>query len=89
MVEVLQGIRSPQALTDLESKFEQMIYLPTDKSTWQLIQKTSPGLLRAGLPTAMPDLIIAGCAIAADATVFTYDSDFDQIPDLKVIHSFA
>ncbi len=33
------------------------------------------------------DIIIAACAIRADAAVLTYDRHFDAIPGLRVVHS--
>jgi len=87
--EVLSGMRVPRAFSFLKREFDQLRYLPSTLSTWDLATRVAWGLERRGLRIPMTDVLIAACALENDATVFSYDRHFHQVPDLKVIDRLA
>lgn len=85
-VEVLRGVKAKKAHQLLEELFGSMIYIPTRNSVWERTAQLAWMLDRRGRFVRVPDLVIASCALERDATVLTLDSDFDVIPNLRVLH---
>lgn len=86
-LEVLRGIATPKARQALEGFFNVMQNIQTDNHLWESACKIGWEVTRAGFNVPAQDIIIAACAIRADAAVLTYDKHFDQIPGVRVIHS--
>jgi predicted nucleic acid-binding protein len=84
LAEVLQGIRSPQEASLVQSQFASTPYLETTKETWIRVGSLSAELRRKGLTIPLTDLVIAVLAMEHDAEVFTTDPHFDKIPGLKL-----
>ncbi len=85
IAEVLRGVKIKKAHQRLASLFGCMIYVPTLNHVWERVAKLAWELDRTGRIMQITDLIIAACALEADAAVLTLDSDFAQVPGLRVI----
>ena len=85
VTEVLRGVKIKKAHQRLESLFSCMIYVPTLNRVWERVAKLAWELDRAGKGMQITDLIVAACALEANAVVLTLDSDFERVPGLRVI----
>ena len=85
VTEVLRGVKIAKRYRKLEALFGCMIYVPTLNRVWARVAKLAWKLDRAGQGMQIPDLIIAACALEADAAVLALDSDFARVPGLRVI----
>ena len=85
VAEVLRGMKVKRAHAHLAALLGCMIYVPTPNRVWERVAKLAWELDRAGKGMQIPDLVIAVCALEADATVLTLDSDFARVPGLRVI----
>jgi predicted nucleic acid-binding protein len=85
MLEVCRGLRDPAVLQRFRERFAVMIYLATGNSIWERATQLAWSLDRRGLVLPAPDLLIAACALQADAAVLTADAHFQEIPGLRVI----
>jgi predicted nucleic acid-binding protein len=59
----------------------------TDNKLWESACQLGWEVTRKGYNIPAQDIIIAACAIRADAAVLTFDRHFDHIPGLRVIHT--
>ena len=85
VAEVLRGVKFKRAHAHLASLLGCMIYVPTLNRVWERVAKLAWELDRAGKGMQIPDLVIAACALDADAAVLTMDGDFARVPGLRVI----
>jgi len=85
MLEVCRGLRDPAVLQRFRERFAVMIHLATGNSMWERATQLAWSLDRRGIVLPAPDLLIAACALQADATVLTADAHFQAIPGLSVI----
>jgi predicted nucleic acid-binding protein len=85
MLEVCRGLRDPAVLQRFRERFAVMIYLATGNSVWERAAQLAWSLDRRGVVLPAPDLLIAACALQADAAVLTADAHFQEIPGLRVI----
>ncbi|HXC02466.1 MAG TPA: PIN domain-containing protein [Opitutaceae bacterium] len=85
VVEVCRGRRDPAVFQRFRERFAIMIYVPTGNSVWERAAQLAWSLDRKGVVLPAPDLLIAACALQADATVLTADAHFQAIPGLRVI----
>lgn len=88
-LEVLRGVKIKKAHQRLSALFGCMIYLPTHNSIWERAGKLAWELDREGRSMQVTDLIVASCALEADAAVLTMDSDFSRVPGLRVQSELA
>ena len=84
-VEVCRGRRDPNVLRRFREQFSIMQFIPTGNSAWEIAARLAWTLDRKGLVLPAPDLLIAACALQADAAVLTTDVHFRQIPGLRVL----
>jgi len=84
-IEVLRGIRVPKAHAKIAAIFDTMSYVPTPNTLWERAARLAWEIDRRGDFVQVPDLLIAICALEADAAVLTYDSDFRRVPGLRVV----
>jgi predicted nucleic acid-binding protein len=89
VVEVCRGRRDPVLFRRFRERFAVMVYLPTGSSLWERAAQLAWSLDRRGIVLPAPDLLIAACALQADATVLTADAHFPAIPGLRVIGDLA
>lgn len=84
MTEVLRGVKMPKAHDKMAEVFGCMLYVPTRNVTWERVADLAWELDRKGLHMQVTDLVIAACALEADAAVLTFDSDFARVPNLPL-----
>ncbi len=84
-IEVLRGLKVPKAHARMAAVFDTMLYVPTSNTLWERAAKLAWEIDRRGDFVQVPDLLIACCALEADAAVLTHDSDFRRVPGLRVV----
>lgn len=85
MIEVLRGMKIKKAHDRLAALMGAMIYVPTPNRIWERAAELAWQLDRQGRFVHVPDLVVAVCALEADAFLLTLDSDFRRVPGLHVI----
>ncbi len=85
IMEVCRGLRDPRVLRRFQEHYSIMLYLPTGNAAWEEAARLAWTLDRKGIVLPAPDLLIAACALQADAAVLTTDTHFRQIPGLRVL----
>ena len=88
-VEVLRGMTLPKPLERMTAFLGCMILVPSSNRVWERAHKLAWQLDRKGIVMQVTDLIIATCALESDAAVLTLDSDFLQVPGLRVISALG
>ncbi|HRG56340.1 MAG TPA: PIN domain-containing protein [Lacunisphaera sp.] len=88
-VEVLRGRHDPHLLRRFRDTFAVMIYIGTVNAIWERTAQLAWTLDRQGVIIPATDLLIAACALQADAAVLTYDQHFQQVPGLRVVDHLA
>lgn len=86
-LEVVRGIAFPRVKQRIESFFDVMQNVPTDNKLWEEACELGWHVTRRGHNLPAQDIIIAACAIRADAAVLTYDRHFDVIPGIRIVRS--
>ena len=81
--EVARGISDPLRLRKFDSRWDVMIYVPTDNSLWKEAQALLWQLDRRGVSIPLTDVVIACCARRIGAVVLTHDEHFHQIPGIR------
>jgi predicted nucleic acid-binding protein len=84
MMEVCRGQRDPNLLKRYRERFAVMIFIPTTNQVWERATQLAWSLDRKGVVLPAPDLLIAGCALQANAAVLTADVHFREVPGLRV-----
>lgn len=84
-VEVCRGIVAPRLLKQHTTNFELACWVPTTDKIWDDALALAWNLARRGITMQVTDMVIAVCALSIDAAVLTLDSDFDNVPGLRVI----
>lgn len=85
IVEVCRGRRDPLVLRRFRDAFSVMTYVSTTSLVWERTAHLTWALDRQGIVLPASDVLIAACALAAGATVLTFDAHFRQIPGLRVV----
>ena len=88
-VEVLRGLKPRSAHERMARYLGCMRYIPTLNKIWEQVASLAWRLDRKGCFMQVSDLVIASCALEADAAVLTFDSDFQNIPNLRVLDRLA
>lgn len=83
--EVLRGVKHKNTHRRMSELMDCMFYVPTSNSVWERAERLAWELDRQGRVVQVTDLVIAVCALEADATVLTFDSDFGNIPGLRTL----
>jgi predicted nucleic acid-binding protein len=84
-LEVCRGLRLPTMRHHYEAAFAAMLYAPTNFSTWERAARLAYELDRSGNTLPAPDLVIAACALAIDASILTFDRHYQFVPGLRVL----
>lgn len=85
VAEVLRGMKIKNTHQRFATLFSCMIYVPTPNRIWERVTDLAWELDRVGRGMQITDLVIAACALDADAAVLTADSDFARVPGLRVL----
>jgi predicted nucleic acid-binding protein len=86
-LEVLRGMKQKKALQRMTDYMGCMLYVPTLNGVWQRATALAWHLDRLGWSMQVTDLLIASCALESEAAVLTFDSDFANVPDLRIIRA--
>lgn len=85
-LEVCRGIVAPRLFKKHKENFEVMCWVPATDKIWNDALVLAWNLARKGITMQVTDMVIAISALSVDAAVLTLDSDFDNVPGLRVIH---
>ena len=83
--EVLRGIIRPNAYGDLARFFDLLVHVTMTHHVWRETEELSWNMDRAGKILPLTDLIIAACALHAEAYIVTRDDHFKMVPRLRLI----
>jgi tRNA(fMet)-specific endonuclease VapC len=84
LAEVLQGARSAEDYQALSETLGGLPYLETTRAAWSRAGAISMALRKEGRPLPLTDVSIAAVAIHEDLELFTFDPDFQRIPNLRL-----
>ena len=84
-MEVLRGMKHKNAHQRMAEFMSCMIYVPTLNNVWSRATNLAWSLDRQGKVMQVTDLLIASCAIEAEAAVLTLDSDYSRVPGLRTL----
>jgi predicted nucleic acid-binding protein len=84
-LEVCRGLRVAAIRHRYEDAFAEMLYASTNFSTWERAARLAYELDRDGKTIPAPDLVIAACALAINASILTFDRHFQSVPLLRVL----
>jgi predicted nucleic acid-binding protein len=85
VAEVCRGITSRRLYERTRENFAVMGWVPTSDAIWEEVTSLAWTLARIGVTMQVADMIIAVSALSVDATVWTFDSDFHYVPDLRIM----
>lgn len=85
VAEVCRGITSRRLYDRARENFAVMCWVPTNDAIWEEVTELAWTLARIGVTMQVTDMIIAVSALSVDAAVWTFDSDFHYVPDLRVV----
>ena len=88
-IEVLRGLKHKTAHQRMAEFMGCMLYVPTLNAVWERARILAWRMDREGKTMQVTDLLIATCALEAEADVLTYDSDFARVPGLRAIRSLG
>jgi predicted nucleic acid-binding protein len=88
-MEVLRGLKHKAAHRRMAEFMGCMLYVPTLNAVWERAADLAWKLDREGKAVQVTDLLIATCALEAEAAVLTFDSDFVRVPELRAIRSLG
>ena len=83
LAELFSGVKSRSGRDALREALEAVEYLEVSKDTWALAGEISSELRGQGIKVPLTDLVVAALAIKNDCELFSFDSQFDHIPNLK------
>ena len=86
-IEVLRGLKLKTAQQRMADFMSCMLYVPTLNSVWERAGDLAWKMDREGKVMQVTDLLIATCALEAEADVLTFDSDFGRVPGLRAIRA--
>jgi predicted nucleic acid-binding protein len=83
-VEVMRGVVRPAVREELNALFDLIPEVEVSAGIWKDTADLAWTLDRKGMVLPVSDLLIASCALYANARVVTVDPHFKSIPGLKV-----
>jgi predicted nucleic acid-binding protein len=83
-VEVLRGVIDPRQRDRVAEFFDLLDDVPITHQLWSEAAELAWKLDRKGRVLPLTDIVIAACAVKADAVVVTRDPYFSHIPGLDV-----
>lgn len=84
LAELLQGCRTSTERATLSESLLALFYFEVTQATWLRTGDLSAQLLRKGVTLPLSDLLIATLAIEHDCRVYSLDTHFKKIPDLRL-----
>lgn len=83
LAEILQGIKSQKESRLVKESLDKLPYVEMSRDAWEKAGEISASLRRKGITIPLSDLIVASLAISEDCEVFTVDSHFEHVKELK------
>ena len=85
LAEILQGTSGERDLQRLETSLgTAATYIDIDQAAWIRAGRLSRELRSSGQTLPLTDLIIAAVAIEGNHELFTFDEDFQRVPELRL-----
>lgn len=84
IMEYLRGSRSQEEFQFLSERIVSIDYLEVDQRTWVLAGSLSRRYIRSGQTMSDLDVVIAATAIRYGVPLYTLDTGFERIPELKL-----
>ena len=84
VMEYLRGARSEEEFEFLASRVVSISYLEVDQLAWIIAGRLSNRLERSGERMSVLDLTIAATAVRHDVPLYTLDTAFGRISELKL-----
>ena len=84
LAELLRGARSAREFDFLAQTIRPLPQAEVTGDTWVRCGEISYGLKRLGITIGVVDALIAALAIEGSHHVYTLDSDFQRIPELRL-----
>ena len=78
-VEILTGVKDEVAYAQLDKELRALRQLPLTEDVWERAARLRWELRRRGVRVAVPDMVIACCAIEYECELFHLDHHFDVI----------
>jgi predicted nucleic acid-binding protein len=85
VIEVSRGLRERRVLERFRERFSIMPFIATGVATWERATDLAWTLDRKGRVIPATDVLIAACALQANAAVLTSDAHFQEIPGLTAL----
>lgn len=85
--ELLAGVRARKDRDTLKHTLDALEYAEVSQGIWILAGEMSSNLRRQGIRVPLTDVIVAALALENDYELFTLDSHFDRIHELKFFDS--
>lgn len=84
--ELLAGVRAKKDQDTLKQTLDALEYAEVSRATWIMAGEISSRLRQQGISVPLTDLILAALALENDSELFSSDTHFDRIPELKRFH---
>jgi hypothetical protein len=84
MAELLQGARTEEELEILKESFITLPFIKEDIFLWEKVSKLSFKMRKNGFVVPLTDCLIAVLAIEQNYPIFTIDSHFQKIPQVRL-----
>jgi len=81
--EILAGVKAKKSRDTLKQTLDALEYAEVSRDTWILAGELSSNLKHQGLSVPLTDLILAALALENGSELFTMDSHFERIPEIK------
>ena len=81
--ELLAGVSTKKSRDTLKETLDALDYTEVSKDTWILASAMSNDLKHRGISIPLSDLILAALSVENKSEIFTLDSHFARIPDIK------
>lgn len=84
LAEILQGASGDKDHEQLQTALDAAVYVDISKAAWIRVGRLARELRKAGQALPLTDLAIASVALEEDHELFTLDTDFQRIPNLRL-----
>lgn len=81
--ELLAGVKAKKSRDILKQTLDALEYVEVSRDTWILARELSGNLKHQGVGIPLTDLILAALSLENNAELFTLDSHFDRITEIK------
>ncbi|MBM3156524.1 MAG: PIN domain-containing protein [Chloroflexi bacterium] len=85
--ELLAGVRTKKIRDILKQTLDALEYVEVSRDTWTSAGELSDSLRRQGISVPLTDLILAALALENNVELFTLDSHFRRIAEIKQFKS--